>query len=226
MVQFLFVTFFIAFVFNLIFIVRKNRLMPFLPDRDKDNKLKIAAFIALLAVYFSFNFGWSASGGMIFAIVWESLAGRQGCFYLIIFGGIVGGSILMELNSPTDLLLKIVSSILFGLSESLIHDLKENSPYAIANQISLVVMLGMSVSYPFMKVVVLSMWQYLILLVLGFSMYFNLLLMIKLMQSQRVSMVMGVTSGIIIISATNFVTISDYVACLMIVLSILVLLKV
>lgn len=69
------------------------------------------------------------------------------------------------------------------------------------------------------------MWQYLILLIMGFSMYFNLLLMIKLMQTQRVSMVMGVTSGIIIISATSFVTISDYVACLMIVLSILVLLK-
>ena len=72
----------------------------------------------------------------------------------------------------------------------------------------------------------LSGWQYLILLALGFSMYFNLLLMIKLIQSQRVSMVMGVTSGIIIISATNFVTVSDYVACLLIALSILVLLKI
>lgn len=87
-------------------------------------------------------------------------------------------------------------------------------------------MLGMSVSFPFMTVVSLSMWQYFILLILGFSMYFNLLLMIKLMQTQSVSMVMGVTSGIIIISATSFVTVSDYVACLMIVLSILVLLKV
>lgn len=37
---------------------------------------------------------------------------------------------------------------------------------------------------------------------------------------------MGVTSGIIVISATKFEEISDYVACLTIVLSILVLLKV
>ena len=45
------------------------------------------------------------------------------------------------------------------------------------------------------------------------------------MQTQRVSMVMGVTSGIIIMSATTFITVSDYVACLAIVLSILVLVK-
>jgi hypothetical protein len=87
-------------------------------------------------------------------------------------------------------------------------------------------MMGMSVSYPFVKVVTLTAWQFIILLALGFSMYFNLLLMVKLMQSQRVSMVMGVTSGIIIMSATSFITVSDYIACLTIVLSILVLLKV
>lgn len=94
------------------------------------------------------------------------------------------------------------------------------------NQLSLILMLGMSVSYPFVKIVSLTTWQYLILFALGFSMYFNLLLMVKLMQSQRVSMVMGVTSGIIIMSATSFVTVADYIACLMIVLCILVLLKV
>ena len=87
-------------------------------------------------------------------------------------------------------------------------------------------MMGMSVSYPFVKVVTLTAWQFIILLALGFSMYFNLLLMVKLMQSKRVSMVMGVTSGIIIMSATSFITVSDYIACLTIVLSILVLLKV
>ena len=69
--------------------------MPYLPDRSKDNKLKIASGIALVAIYCSFNYGWSASGGMVFAIIWESLAGKQGFLYLFIFGGIVGGSIIM-----------------------------------------------------------------------------------------------------------------------------------
>lgn len=86
-------------------------------------------------------------------------------------------------------------------------------------------MLGSVGFYTIMEVHVLSFWQYFILLILGFSVYFNLLLIIKLMQTQRVSIVMGIVSGIIIISATNFVTVSDYVACLTIVLSILVLLK-
>ena len=45
------------------------------------------------------------------------------------------------------------------------------------------------------------------------------------MQSERVSMVMGVISGIILISVTQFNTVSDYYASLAIVLSILVLLK-
>jgi hypothetical protein len=72
----------------------------------------------------------------------------------------------------------------------------------------------------------ISFWKYIILIVLSFSVYFNLLLIIKLMQSQRVSMVMGVMSGIVIISATEFNSVNDYVACLTIILSVLVLLKI
>lgn len=77
-----------------------------------------------------------------------------------------------------------------------------------------------------MDIEYITAWQYLVLLVLGFSVYLNLLLIIKLMQTVRVSMVMGVMSGIIIISATTFNSINDYVACLTIILSILVLLKI
>jgi len=87
-------------------------------------------------------------------------------------------------------------------------------------------MVGTVSFFTVMDIVNISMWQYVILIVLGFSCYFNLLLIIKLMQSERVSMVMGVMSGIIIISATDFNSINDYVACLTIVLSILVLLKI
>lgn len=64
------------------------------------------------------------------------------------------------------------------------------------------------------------------MLVMGFSVYLNLLLIIRLMQTVRVSMVMGVMSGIIIISASSFNSINDYVACMTIILSILVLLKI
>lgn len=59
----------------------------------------------------------------------------------------------------------------------------------------------------------------------SFLIYFNLLLIIKLMQTQRVSIVLGIMSGIIIIGTSSFVSVSDYVAFMAIALSILVLLK-
>lgn len=45
------------------------------------------------------------------------------------------------------------------------------------------------------------------------------------MQTQNTSIAIGVTTGILIISTTSFVGISNYVACLTIILSILVLIK-
>lgn len=45
------------------------------------------------------------------------------------------------------------------------------------------------------------------------------------MQTQNTSMAIGVTTGILIISTTSFTGVSDYVACLTIILSILVLIK-
>lgn len=225
-VQFLFVAFLTAFFFNLIFILRRNRLMPFLPLPADDNKLKAASLLCVVALFFCLKYGWSASGGMIFAIVWESLNGRQGCFYLIIFGAIVAGSVTMELDHPQSYLLRVIPSIVLGVAESLLQSLSKNSPYAIANQMTLFLMVGTASMYPLLEIVDITFWQYVILIVLSFSVYFNLLLLIRLMQSQRVSMVMGVMSGIIIISATEFNSLNDYVACLTITLSILVLLKI
>jgi hypothetical protein len=51
-------------------------------------------------------------------------------------------------------------------------------------------------------------------------------MIVKLMQTSNVAVVTGIMSGIIIIGTSNFVTSTDYVAFIMIVLSILVLLKV
>jgi len=104
--------------------------------------------------------------------------------------------------------------------------LKKNNLYVIVNQISLTVMVFSSLLFVCMEMKSLSAWQYLVLTFLGFSVYFNLLLITKMMQSERVSMAMGVTSGIILISITDFEEVSDYYASLAIVLSILVLFKI
>lgn len=199
--------------------------MPFLPTKPQDDRLKIAAILISIATYFCLNYGWNASGGMIFAIVWESLAGRQGCFYLIIFGAIIAGSITMEWTSP-EYAVRLAPSILFGMVASLLRGLPTNSPYAICNQLSLFLMTTASWLYPFLEVQPLNAWQYLIVLILGFSGYFNMLLIIKLMQTQSTSMAIGVTTGILIISTTSFVGVSNYIACLTIILSILVLIKI
>lgn len=162
---------------------------------------------------------------MIFAIIWETLAGRQGCFYLIIFGAIVGGSITMEWTSPA-YALRLAPSIIFGIVASLLRGLPTNNPYVICNQISLFLLTTSAWLYPFMEVSPLNPWQYLVLLFLGFSCYFNMLLIIKLMQTQSTSIAIGVTTGILIISTTSFVGVSNYIACLTIILSILVLIKI
>lgn len=223
-IQLVFVAMFITFVYNLVFILRKNRLMPFLPTKPQDDRLKMAAFLTSIGLCFCLTYGWNASGGMIFAIVWESLAGRQGCFYLIIFGAIIGGSITMEWTSP-EYALRLAPSILFGIVAVLLRGLPTNSPYAICNQISLFMMCTTVWLYPFMPVSPLSTWQWIVVIILGFSCYFNLLIVIKLLQTQNTSMAMAVTTGILIISTTSFTGVTDYVACLTIILSILVLIK-
>ena len=138
---------FVTFWFNHVYDLRKNRLMPYLPDTTKDNRLKITSLLLVVAIYFTIFYGWSASGGILVAIVWESLAGSQGCFYLIIFGGVVFGSITMEYDSPTDFFLKVVSSVLFGVAEYLIHGLRKSNTYVIVNQIALTVMVFSSLLF-------------------------------------------------------------------------------
>ena len=70
MPQFLFVASFVTFMFNHVYVLRKNRLMPYLPDTSQDNKLKIAAFFIMIATAFAIFYGWSASGGILVAILW------------------------------------------------------------------------------------------------------------------------------------------------------------
>jgi hypothetical protein len=44
--------------------------MPFLPTKPQDDRLKMAALLTSVATCFCLTYGWNASGGMVFAIVW------------------------------------------------------------------------------------------------------------------------------------------------------------
>jgi len=70
MAQFVFFTAFITFMFNHSFVLRKNKLLPYLPDRKDDNRLKLASFLFVAAIGFAIFYDWSASGGILVAIVW------------------------------------------------------------------------------------------------------------------------------------------------------------
>ena len=50
-VQLVFFTMLVTFIYNLIFIVRKNRIMPFLPTKPQDDRLKIIGILTSIGAY-------------------------------------------------------------------------------------------------------------------------------------------------------------------------------
>lgn len=70
--------------------------MPFLPETVFDDKLKRICVCAMIGLIMSLFIGWNGSGGIIFAIVWESIRGNRMGFYGVLLAIIIVGSILME----------------------------------------------------------------------------------------------------------------------------------
>lgn len=96
LIQFSFVTTLLAFLINYTAIIRKYELMPFLPEPLYDSKLKRMCVLAVGGMIISMVWGWNGSGGILFAIVWESLRGNRfesyGYFLLVV----VAGCLVME----------------------------------------------------------------------------------------------------------------------------------
>jgi hypothetical protein len=80
--------------------------------------------------------------------------------------------------------------------------------------------------YPSFEIIKPDFNQLVIMIICGFSGLFNIQMIVKLSQTSNVSVVTGIMSGIIIIGTSSFVSSTDYVAFIMIGLSILVLLKI
>jgi hypothetical protein len=120
---------------------------------------------------------------------------------------------------------EFIPGLIYGYINSTIFTFKKSSTYAIANQLLFFVAIFSPFGFPFSKIIQPTLGQWMVMLISGYTVLFNILMIVKLMQSQRVSVVMGVMSGVIIIGTSSFVNMSDYVAFLTIALSILVLLK-
>ena len=93
--QFIFVSGLVAFLINYLGIIRRFELMPFLPQSIFDAKLKRICVLSVIALVLAIFAGWNGSGGIIFAMIWESARGNRMGFYGYMLAIIIAGSLLM-----------------------------------------------------------------------------------------------------------------------------------
>jgi hypothetical protein len=100
--------------------------------------------------------------------------------------------------------MEFVPGILFGFVSSILFSLRESSVHAIAHQFLLLSSVVIPILFPAFYVIVPNLWQWLLMLAAGFTVLFTTVLTINLMQSERVSVVMAVMSGLLMIGTNDF----------------------
>jgi hypothetical protein len=225
MIQYSFVTSLTAFIINYTWIIRKHELMPYLPVESFDNRLKVLCVLSLTGMLLSMHFGWNGSGGMIFAIYWEITRSSKIGIYGLFFGSIIVGSLLMEKNYTVSKLWEFLPGLIFGYVNSEIFKLKDSNPYTIAHQFIFLCSIGFPIFFPASKLVVPSLFQWIVMLVFGAILLFTVIVIIKLMQSTRVSVVMGVLSGLLILGTSTYTSGIDYLGFVLIAVGVAMLLK-
>lgn len=114
LIQFGFVTSLFAFLVNYTAIIRKYELRPFLPEDVYDSKLKRMCVLAVAGMIISIVWGWNGSGGILFAMGWESVRGNRMGFYGYMLMIIIAGSLLMEENFAWKKLIEFIPGVFFG----------------------------------------------------------------------------------------------------------------
>lgn len=88
--------------------------MPYLPEPLYDAKLKRMCVLGVVGVIISMIWGWNGSGGILFAMGWESIRGNRMGFYGYMLIIIIAGSLLMEENFKWKKLIEFIPGVLFG----------------------------------------------------------------------------------------------------------------
>ena len=70
--------------------------------------------------------------------------------------------------------------------------------------------------FPAFHVIVPNIWQWILMIVCGVTILLTTVLTIRLMQTERVSVVMGVMSGLMMIGTSDFSSTSDYIGTVVI----------
>lgn len=85
--------------------------------------------------------------------------------------------------------------------------------------------IGFPVFFPATEMVVPNIWQWAVMLICGVGMLFTMVIVVKLMQMVRVSVVVGVTAGILMAGTTHYNLTREYVGVVMIAVGVVMLLK-
>lgn len=199
--------------------------MPYLPSATNDHKLKVLCVAFYASIVFSIFVGWNGSGGILFAIVWESVRGGKMGIYKYFYLSIIVGLIILENDYSMKKVVEFIPGILLGFINTEIAKLKISNPYAMAHQIVFFCTMLLPVFFAAAGLIVPSLLQWGVLIVGGFIMLFTVLVGIKLMQNGRVSVVMAVTSGIVMMGTTAYTNSIDVVGLVLIIGGIIMLLK-
>ena len=145
--------------------------------------------------------------------------------YGLIFGAIILGSIILENNYSYSKLVEFLPGMMLGYVNSELFKLKDSNTYAIAHQFIFLCSIGFPIFFPASMLIVPSMLQWVVMMGCGFLLLLTMLMTIKLMQSARVSVVMGITSGLLMMGTASYILWMDYVGLLLIGVGILMIIK-
>lgn len=145
--------------------------------------------------------------------------------YGLFFGAIILGSIILQNNYSYNKLIELIPGMMLGYVNSQLFKLKDSNTYAIAHQFIFLCSIGFPIFFPASKLIVPSFFQWLVMILCGFLLFLTVLLTIKLMQTARVSVVMGITSGLLMIGTANYIYFIDFIGLGLIGVGILMIIK-
>lgn len=114
---------------------------------------------------------------------------------------------------------------MLGWVNSEIFKLKESNEYTIVHQFLFACSIGFPIFFPASELVVPSVWQWGLMIVCGGLMLVSLVVLVKLQQLVRVSVVVGVTSGLLMAGTSPYASQREYIGVVLIAIGIVMMLK-
>jgi hypothetical protein len=84
---------------------------------------------------------------------------------------------------------------------------------------------ALPIFFPATEMIVPKLWQWGLMIVCGVLLLFTVVMLVRVMQQIRVSVVVGVTSGLLMAGTSPYASGREYVGVVMIVIAILMLLR-